>query len=158
MKRLQHGSDSLSPENRSRLMARVRSTNTQPELRVRSALHRLGLRFTVAGPRNRSLPGRPDIVLPRWGTVVFVHGCFWHRHSKCRRTTTPNHRRAFWLAKFRANIARDQRCLRLLRKRGWMVVVIWECETQDIAKLSSRLARIFAPRQRSIPKSNTTPR
>lgn len=124
-------------------MGRVRSSNTQPELRVRSVLHRLGLRFTVTGPLNRELPGRPDIVLPRWRTVVFVHGCFWHRHAKCKRTTTPTHRRAFWVAKFEANIARDRRCVRLLRKMGWIVIVVWECETAIREELVARLAPLL---------------
>jgi len=106
-------------------MSRVRSRNTKPELVVRSLLHRMGFRFRV----NRGdLPGRPDIVLPRYKTVVFVHGCFWHRHTGCKRATTPSTRREFWEAKFRANVMRDRRNGRELKKAGWRVIVLWECE------------------------------
>ncbi len=81
--------------------------------------------------------------------MVFVHGCFWHRHAQCRRTTTPTRRRAFWVAKFRANRARDQRCTRLLKRQGWKVAVVWECETTNRNELRARLARLFATR--SVP-------
>ena len=81
--------DVFTPEKRSWLMSRIRGKNTKPELVVRSLLHRLGYRFTVNGPRNRELPGKPDIVLPRFRTVIFVHGCFWHRHKNCRLASTP---------------------------------------------------------------------
>jgi DNA mismatch endonuclease (patch repair protein) len=126
-------------------MRRIRRKGTAPELVVRSLLQRLGLRFTVEGPRNRALPGRPDIVLPRWAAAVFVHGCFWHRHPRCPRTTTPARRRAFWLAKFAANVARDRRQVRALRAAGWRVVIVWECETRRPERLSRRLGRLFSP-------------
>jgi len=93
---------------------------------VRSLLHRSGLRFSL---QRRDLPGKPDIVLPKYKTVIFVHGCFWHRHKGCKVATLPKSREDFWLAKFEANVARDKRNQRDLKKAGWNVVlVLWECE------------------------------
>jgi DNA mismatch endonuclease, patch repair protein len=123
-------SDSLSSEARSRLMGRVRQRNTKPELAVRSALHRLGLRFTVNGPLNKRLPGRPDIVLPRYRLAVFVHGCFWHRHAGCPRTTTPTTHAEFWREKFAANTVRDARAVAALKSLDWRSVIIWECDAE----------------------------
>ena len=143
--------DPLSPEQRCLLMSGVRQRNTGPEKIVRSILHRLGLRFTVGGPLNRSLPSRPDIVLPRWRAVILVHGCFWHRHPGCRLTTTPTNRAQFWQDKFGANILRDRRQQGLLRKGGWNVRIIWECETRKPSRLATKLQRWFnrrvAPRR-----------
>lgn len=133
--------ESPIPAARSRLMARVRQRHTGPEQIVRSVLHALGFRFTVAGPLNRSLPSRPDIVLPRWKIVVLVHGCFWHRHPRCRLATTPKSRADFWSSKFAANVARDARQKEHLRRFGWRVVTVWECETRKPTKLASRLRR-----------------
>jgi DNA mismatch endonuclease, patch repair protein len=104
----------------------------------------MGLRFTVAGPLNRTLPSRPDIVLPRWKTVVLVHGCFWHRHAGCHLTTTPQTRADFWNEKFAANVARDRRQRVLLKKAGWRVVLVWECETRAPQRLAAKLARLFS--------------
>lgn len=119
--------DSLTPERRSWNMSRIRSHDTKPEMVVRSLLHNMGYRFTVNGPKNRLLPGKPDIVLPKYRTVIFVHGCFWHRHRGCEGTTTPKTRTDWWEAKFAGNVERDLRNQKLLRKLGWRVVVIWEC-------------------------------
>jgi DNA mismatch endonuclease, patch repair protein len=138
-----HRFDSLSREARSGLMRRVRQQHTGPELIVRSLLHRLGLRFTVTGPLNASLPSRPDIVLPRWKTVILVHGCFWHRHTDCKLATTPTTRAEFWSHKFAANVLRDHRQRGLLRKNGWRVLTIWECETRLPQRLSLKLTRFF---------------
>jgi DNA mismatch endonuclease (patch repair protein) len=124
---------------RSRNMAAIRCRNTKPELRVRSLLHQLGYRFRL---HWRDLPGSPDIVLPRHHTVVFVHGCFWHRHAGCRYTTTPGTRSDFWEEKFRLNVERDARQQAELRAAGWAVLVVWECELKDIEALSSRLRTI----------------
>ncbi len=135
--------DRLTRHLRSELMARIHQRDTEPELAVRRALHRLGLRFTVNGARNRDLIGRPDIVLPRWKTVIFVHGCFWHRHLGCRNTTTPTHRRKFWVAKFSANVARDKRCVAALKRAGWRVVIVWGCQTRDRNLLRRTLLRRF---------------
>lgn len=129
---------------RSVLMSRVRQKNTAPELIARSVLHRLGFRFTVNGPKNRTLPGRPDIVLPARRTVVFVHGCFWHRHAGCAKATTPATNRAYWLPKFADNVRRDKRQRARLIRLGWQVVTIWECETKNKTLLGSRLGKLLA--------------
>ena len=131
--------DNLTPEERSMRMGRIRVCNTKPELIVRSLLQRAGYRFTVNGPKNRSLPGRPDIVLPRHQTVIFVHGCFWHHHRGCRKATIPTTRRSFWLDKFEANRRRDQRVARRLRRAGWKVLTVWECRTADPERLMKSL-------------------
>ena len=107
-------------------MSRIRGKNTVPEKQVRSALHRAGYRFRL---HSKQLPGRPDVVLPKYCTVVFVHGCFWHRHKGCRYAYTPKSRVAFWKAKFDSNVERDRRNVRELRRLGWKVVKVWECET-----------------------------
>jgi DNA mismatch endonuclease (patch repair protein) len=117
-------------------MAKVPRGDTKPELIVRRLLHALGLRFRLHGS---DLPGRPDIVMPRWKTVVFVHGCFWHRHARCRRTTTPEDNFEFWQAKFQANRKRDRRTAASLRKLGWKVVVVWECETLRLPVVQGRI-------------------
>ena len=108
---------------RSRIMAAIRGHDTTPELLVRSALHRHGLRFRL---HARDLPGRPDIVLPRHRTVILVHGCFWHRHG-CTLSSEPSTRRRFWNEKFARNVARDARNARALRRLGWRVLTVWEC-------------------------------
>jgi DNA mismatch endonuclease (patch repair protein) len=119
--------DIFTPEKRSEVMSRIRSHNTKPELAVRSMLHRLGYRFTVNGQKNRSLPGRPDIVLPKYRTVIIVHGCFWHGHEHCPKFRMPKSHRAFWKKKIEGNIARDAANEIKLRKLGWHVVTVWAC-------------------------------
>lgn len=130
--------DRLSTARRSWNMSRIRGADTAPELLVRSTLHRLGLRFRL---HRRDLPGRPDIVLPKWKTVVFVHGCFWHRHPGCRFAYTPKSRIDFWLKKFQDNVERDQRNVTTLEQAGWKTMVVWECETADPERLSRRFKR-----------------
>ncbi|UXL08116.1 very short patch repair endonuclease [Achromobacter xylosoxidans] len=120
-------------------MAAVRGRETKPERAVRSALHALGLRFRLY---QTSLPGSPDIVLRRHRTVVLVHGCFWHGHD-CSRGKAPSTRLDFWLPKLAGNRQRDARQVKELQSLGWRVLVVWECETKDQAKLSRRLARLF---------------
>jgi len=122
-------------------MSRIRGTDTTPERLVRSALHRLGFRFRLSKSR---LPGRPDVVLPRHRTVVFVHGCFWHRHRDCRFAYTPKSNLRFWERKFAENVERDRRTTRKLRSLGWKVVTVWECETRDRDRLLRRLERLMA--------------
>jgi DNA mismatch endonuclease (patch repair protein) len=117
--------DKLTPEERSWLMSRVRGKDTKPEWILRSALHRMGFRY---GLHNGKLPGKPDLVLRKYNTVIFVHGCFWHRHPGCPKSTTPKSNRAFWEEKFRRNVDRDARNRRLLKEAGWKVVVVWQCE------------------------------
>ena len=130
--------DPLTKAGRSALMARIRGTNTKPELLVRSALHRAGFRFRLHAP---TLPGRPDVVLPRHRVVVFVHGCFWHRHG-CRHSTTPATRVRFWKEKFERNVARDARNARALRRLGWRVLTIWECRLRAVAGRERALAAL----------------
>jgi len=124
-------------------MGRIRGRDTAPEIAVRSMLHRLGLRFRL---HEQKLPGRPDIVLSRWETVIFVHGCFWHRHTHCPFAYTPKSRVEFWRAKFEANAARDERNRKALASAGWRVVVIWECEIAQETRLSRRLRLLFQNR------------
>ncbi|MBY0313542.1 MAG: DNA mismatch endonuclease Vsr [Phycisphaerales bacterium] len=133
--------DSMSKADRSALMSRIRSKNTGPELIVRSCVHRLGYRFRL---HSSELPGSPDLVLRRLRTVVFVHGCFWHRHEGCKYCSTPKTRSKFWNAKFKANRARDARAAATLSLDGWRVLLVWECETNDSVKLSARLKRLLA--------------
>jgi len=128
-----------TPE-RSALMARVGQKNTAPEIIVRKSLHRLGYRFRL---HRRDLPGTPDIVLPKYRKVLFVHGCFWHRHPGCGKTTTPKTRTEFWAEKFRANVARDSAKEQALRDAGWEPLIIWECETSDITILERRLINLL---------------
>jgi DNA mismatch endonuclease (patch repair protein) len=127
--------DVLSPAQRSRAMSAVRSKNTTPELRLRRALHARGLRFRL---HRRGLPGSPDIVLPRFHACVFVHGCFWHRHPGCPRTTTPATRAEYWAPKVARNVDRDRSAIAELRALGWRIAVVWECalgvrKTEDAA-------------------------
>jgi DNA mismatch endonuclease, patch repair protein len=132
--------DLLSPEARSALMARVRRSGTAPELIVRSFVHRAGLRFRLA---VRGLPGTPDIVLPKYRAVVFVHGCFWHRHEGCRYTTTPKANATFWLDKFARNVERDARKASELKAAGWRVYVVWACDTspRTLSRLVAAIRR-----------------
>jgi len=119
--------DVFTPEKRSQVMSLIRGSNTKPELALRSILHGLGYRFTVNGPKNKSLPGRPDLVLPKYKTVIFVHGCFWHGHQHCKYFRLPSTRTEWWTAKINGNIARDLKNENSLRNLGWHVVTIWEC-------------------------------
>lgn len=121
-------------------MRAVKRAHTRPEIVVRQALHALGLRFRL---HRRDLPGSPDIVLPKFRTVVFVHGCFWHRHPDCRYATTPKSRQEYWLPKFEANVERDARKEAQLRELGWRVLVMWECETKSLEALEVRLRLEF---------------
>ena len=125
-------------------MSRILAKDTTPERAVRSALHRLGFRFRL---HVRGLPGSPDIVLPKHRTVVFVHGCFWHRHPRCRHAATPKSRVAFWREKFAGNVRRDQRNFAALRRLGWRVVTVWECQTHE----STRLWRLLERRMPARP-------
>lgn len=121
---------------RSRNMSAIRGQDTKPELTVRKMLHQLGYRFRL---HRRDLPGTPDIVLPKYRTVIFVHGCFWHRHPGCRFTTYPKTHREFWDKKFSQNIARDKKTEIELINATWHVLVIWECQTKDSSYLEAML-------------------
>ena len=121
---------------RSALMARIGPKNSKPEIVVRQLLHAMGYRFRL---HAKELPGRPDIVMRPRRKVIFVHGCFWHRHEGCRRTTTPKTRREFWEVKFEANKARDRRVQVELVEAGWRYLVVWECEVKDGKILAGKL-------------------
>lgn len=136
--------DTVDARTRSEIMARIRSKNTLPEVVVRKVAHSLGLRFRL---HRKDLPGSPDLVFPRWGLAVFVHGCFWHRHEGCKFATTPKTRAGFWQRKFDANVARDRRAVEALTQRGWQVEIIWECETHDMERLATRLRSATCDRQ-----------
>lgn len=122
-------------------MARIGPKNTTPELATRKLLHRLGYRYRL---HRRDLPGTPDICFPARRKVIFVHGCFWHRHEGCRRTTMPKVRTSFWTEKFRQNIERDHRKITALRELGWSTLVVWECETKTLPTLAQRLAAFLS--------------
>lgn len=128
-------SDRVDPARCANMRA-VRGKNTKPEMVVRRLLHAMGYRFRL---HVSSLPGRPDIVLPKHRTVVLVHGCFWHRHEGCGRASTPKTRSGFWSEKFEANIARDARSKRELIDRGWKVITVWECQIRNAHDLRIRL-------------------
>lgn len=121
-------------------LSRQRQRGTSPELAVRRQLSALGLRYRL---NNRDLPGSPDIANRNQRWAVFVHGCYWHSHSGCSRATIPKRNRAFWQAKFRANRARDARVQRALRRRGYRVAVVWECELERPERVARRLQRLL---------------
>ena len=132
--------DIVDPATRSRMMAGIRNRDTAPERAVRRELYGLGIRYRL---HNGKLPGRPDIVIGRLRTVIFVHGCYWHRHPGCRLAYTPKSNVEFWLAKLEGNAARDARNQDRLTELGWQVIVIWECETRERVMLRERLAKLL---------------
>ena len=127
--------DIYSKKRRSEIMAGITSQDTRPEVRVRSVLHRMGYRFRLHG---KGLPGRPDIVLRKWGVVVLVHGCFWHGHDCCE-GHVPKSNTAYWAPKLENNRRRDAKNAEALRNLGWKLIVIWECQTYSLKKLEERL-------------------
>lgn len=129
--------DKIDPWQRSKNMAAVHGKNTSPELRVRRMLHSMGFRFRL---NKKNLPGKPDIVLPKYQLCIFVHGCFWHQHSGCKRATVPETRKEFWGKKFCKTKERDKKSLIELQKLGWRVQTIWECETKNPDKLAMIIA------------------
>jgi len=129
--------DTVDRKKRSEIMSRVRSRDTKPELVVRRIAHGLGFRYRL---HRKDLPGCPDIVFPRYRSVIFVHGCFWHRHPSCKHASSPKTRVEYWEDKFRGNVARDARNTTLLRDLGWRVMVIWECETKDHKAVAERVS------------------
>lgn len=128
--------DKLDKESRSRLMAKVKSKNTGLEKAVRSLLHSLGFRFRL---HRRGLPGTPDVILPKYRTVILAHGCFWHRHPGCKLAATPASNTDFWREKFAKNVERDARQIAALEQAGWKVMVVWECELKETPRLAARL-------------------
>ena len=127
-------------EARSRNMSAIKSKNTKPEIIVRKLLHSMGYRFRL---HKKDLPGSPDIVLPKYKTVIFVHGCFWHRHNNCKFATTPKTRTEFWENKFKENIERDIKNQNKLKNLGWKSRIIWECEIKDKDAINQKLKDIF---------------
>lgn len=139
--------DTLSSEKRSWNMSRIRGANTKPEIIVRSMLHRMGYRFRIT---DKALPGKPDIVLPKYRSVIFVHGCFWHRHPACKYAYTPKSRIDFWSRKFDENVTRDKNILLLLKNADWLPIVVWECEIKHNA--DAVLGRVSGILQRRLKK------
>ena len=140
--------DKLAPERRSWNMSRIRAMDTKPEMQVRRMLHAAGFRYRL---HVKDLPGKPDIVLPKWKTVIFVHGCFWHRHEGCKDATTPKTRTEWWLRKFDRNIKNDASAKEKLEAEGWYVITVWECEISQKTAIDSSL-NIFITNGRATRK------
>ena len=121
-------------------MGRIQSRDTKPEKTVRSILHGLGYRFRL---HQKNLPGKPDIVLARYNSVIFVHGCFWHRHKDCKNASNPKTKKKFWEKKFKANIERDIKVKNELKSNGWRVLVVWECELTDFESVGKELGKFL---------------
>ena len=143
--------DIVDKKTRSLMMGLIRSKDTKPELRVRRLAHALGYRFRL---HCKHLPGTPDIVFPGRKAVILVHGCFWHRHQGCPSCTTPSSNVAFWSDKFIRNVQRDRLACSKLRACGWRVLVVWECETEDLDALGMRLADHLGPVSRSTSRTH----
>jgi DNA mismatch endonuclease, patch repair protein len=141
--------DRLDPIQRSRLMSRIRRSDTKPERVVRSLLHALGYRFRT---QLKGVPGRPDVAFPRRRKAILVHGCFWHQHAGCRHAGVPATRTEFWQAKFERNRERDERLLRAAEALGWEMLVVWECETKAV-DLDRRLKGFLGPPRAAAPGS-----
>ena len=136
--------DVHTSEQRSYNMSQIKGRNTKPEKTLRSLLHRNGFRFRI---HYSKLPGRPDIVLPKYRSVIFVHGCFWHRHPGCKYAYTPKSRTDFWNEKLNGNVERDRKNIYLLKKAGWYPIIVWECELKKnadvvLTKISDALIRV----------------
>jgi DNA mismatch endonuclease (patch repair protein) len=128
--------DVFNSEKRSKIMASVKNKNTRPELTVRKILHSMGYRFRL---HRKDLPGTPDIVLPKYRKVIFVHGCFWHGHDSCPRARLPETNRDFWEKKINKNKIRDEANIQKLLSLGWDPIIVWNCEIKDVNKLKSKL-------------------
>jgi len=135
--------DVLTKKQRSYNMSRIRGKNTQPEMIVRSLVHQMGYRYSL---HKKNLPSQPDIVLTRYRKIIFVHGCFWHMH-KCRYgKVVPKTHRKFWQTKRQGNVARDKKNIRELKKAGWKILVIWECQVKNIKTVQAKIHRFLSPR------------
>lgn len=128
--------DSLDKQSRSKVMSKVRHKDTRPEMVVRRLIHGLGFRYRL---HAKDLPGKPDITFRKKRKVIFVHGCFWHRHSECKLARLPKSRTDFWVPKLERNKIRDEKVIAQLIEEGWEVLVIWECQTNDIEQLEKKL-------------------
>ena len=145
--------DMFTPQQRSAHMARIGPQDSVAELTTRRLLHRLGYRFRL---HRRDLPGCPDIVLPGRRKVIFLHGCFWHRHAGCRRASNPKSRQEYWLPKFERTVARDARNEAALKELGWDVLTVWECETRNLETLHQRLVEFLDPARPTQPTADDT--
>ena len=130
--------DHLTKEKRSWNMSSIRSKNTKPEIFVRSLLHRMGYRFRL---HRKDLPGKPDILLPKYKTVIFVHGCFWHGHKGCKRSNIPKSNQEYWIPKINRNIQRDKEHYKQLKKIGWQAIILWECQCKRITDIERTLQK-----------------
>mgnify|MGYP001243727932 CR=1 FL=1 len=130
--------DVHSKKQRSYNMSKIKSKNTKPEIKVRKFLHGEGFRFRI---HRKDLPGKPDIVLPKYNTVIFVHGCFWHGHEGCKYFVIPKTRTDWWLNKINKNIENDKKAIRLLEEQGWKVITIWECQLKK-DKIQENLTKL----------------
>lgn len=146
--------DTVSPERRSEIMGRVRGKNTRPEMTVRRLVHGLGYRYRL---HAKDLPGTPDLVFRPKKKVIFVHGCFWHRHTSCPLCRIPKSRVDFWTSKLERNAARDLKNTATLAAAGWKVLVIWECELKDTARLERAIKKFLGPTGPVLPKPNRQP-
>ena len=135
--------DIFTAEKRSEIMSRIRGRDTRPERIVRRLAHGLGFRFRL---HRKDLPGSPDMVFPKHRAVIFVHGCFWHRHQGCRKASSPQTRIRFWESKFEQNVARDRRSEAALRDLGWRILVVWECQTKNHVELAGRIENFIMNR------------
>lgn len=135
--------DRWSKEKRSEVMSRIRSRDTKPELLVRSGLHKLGFRYRL---HQRTLPGKPDLVFPKYQAVVFIHGCFWHQHSKCKDGHLPKSRTEYWSKKLAKNVSRDRAARKSLQAKHWRVLVVWECEIKNNLEATLRKIEAFLKR------------
>lgn len=142
--------DIMSPEQRSERMSRIRGRDTHPELALRRLLHAAGFRYRL----HQSLPGRPDLVLPKYRAIIFVHGCFWHRHAGCRVANTPKSNVDFWTGKFARNVARDATVESTLRQSGWRVLVVWECELNTKDKAVATAEKVGSWLRELVPITN----
>ncbi|MCP4221020.1 MAG: DNA mismatch endonuclease Vsr [bacterium] len=132
--------DVFDKEKRSNIMSRVKGKNTKPEMRVRSLVHQMGYRFRL---HRKNLPGKPDLVFPRHKKIILVHGCFWHGHDGCPKSSRPSTNIEFWQKKLDGNISRDRLNLQKMREAGWQVLVIWECQTKKPEALEQLLKEFF---------------
>lgn len=132
--------DTLTPEQRSERMSRVRCKDTKPEWVVRRLVHGMGFRYRL---HRRDLPGNPDLVFPIRGKIIFVHGCFWHRHGSCKYTRWPKSKLEFWKPKLEENSRRDKANLRELRRLGWRVMIVWECQIGNVERLAARIQKFL---------------
>ncbi len=136
--------DIYSKDKRSLIMSRVKGTNTKPEVQIRKILHKLGYRFRL---RSTKLPGKPDIMLPKYKKVILVNGCFWHGHEDCKRAKLPSSNRLFWMKKIEKNRLRDKRVINELRLLGWNTLTIWQCKMKNIDEIVDSIERFLQVRE-----------